>query len=145
MTTYREGTPDDVPRIVAMGMDLLFSAYQGHCRPNAEAMTKIVCHLLNDPDSIIYLAERDRAVVGMIGFWLYLHPMSAEPTGTEVMWWADPAARGCGLRLYRMAERWAMAHGAHVLHMMAPSEESGRLYERLGYTPIERTYQKRIA
>jgi GNAT superfamily N-acetyltransferase len=143
--TIREATLADVPRLVAMGEQFLGSVYRGLIQGDAPTLTRFATHLVESDASVVYVAERDARIVGMIGLMRYPHPMSGETTAAEVMWWVDPAHRGCGLRLFRAGERWATAQGARVVQMIAPTVDVERLYTRLGYGPVERVFQKRIA
>lgn len=145
MTTYRHAVAADLPEMLELGLQLLATAYGEHCRPSRDALTGVFNHVFGDPLSAMYVAERDGAMVGAFVLWVYPHPMTGERTGTEVMWWSNPVARGCGLKLYHLAKRWAREHQVQVLQMMSPSAETDRLYERLGLTAIERTFQERLA
>jgi GNAT superfamily N-acetyltransferase len=48
------------------------------------------------------------------------------------------------VRLLRDAERWARARGAEALELVAPNPRVELLYERLGYTPVERMFFRRL-
>lgn len=143
--TIREATAGDIPRLVAMGEQFLGSVYRGLIQGDAPTLTRFATHLVLDVGAVVYVAETGGQVVGMIGLMRYPHPMSGETTAAEVMWWVDPAHRGCGLRLFRAGERWARAQGARVVQMIAPTVDVEQLYTRLGYGPVERVFQKRIA
>lgn len=143
--TIREATTADIDALVAMGQRFLGSVYAGKIRANAEAIRAFSLGLMASPDAVIYVGEVHGAVVGMLGMMRYMHPMSGEPTVSEVAWWMDPARRGAGVRLFRIGEAWADAQGATVIQMIAPSPEVERFYERVGYEAVERTYQRRMA
>lgn len=143
--TIREATSGDIAALVAMGTRFLGSVYAQKIHANAEALTRLSLGLLASPDAVIYVAEAGGTVVGMMGLMRYEHPMSGEPTASEIMWWVEPDARGSGVRLFRVGEAWAKATGATVIQMIAPSPEVERFYTRVGYEPVERTYQRRIS
>lgn len=143
--TIREATTADVDALVAMGERFLGSVYARKIHANADALRALSVGLLASPDAVIYVAELAGAVVGMMGLMRYTHPMSGELTASEVMWWVDPERRGSGVRLFRVGEAWATQSGVTVIQMIAPSPEVERFYERVGYEPVERTYQRRLA
>lgn len=143
--TIREATEADVDALVTMGTHFLGSVYAEKIRANPVALRRFSEGLLASPDAVIYVAEVHGAVVGMMGLMRYVHPMSGELTASEVMWWVNPERRGCGVRLFRVGEAWAAASGATVIQMIAPSPDVERFYARVGYEPVERTYQRRIA
>lgn len=144
---YREATADDLVPILGNGMALLAEAYGDDAPPDLGAMTRLYEYLLADKAScVIYVAESEEGnVVGMFGLWLHQHPVTNRRTGTEVMWWTLPSRRGLGLRLYRMAKTWGLAHGMQDFHLMSPSKEASALYERLGHRAVETTHLLRVA
>lgn len=127
-----------------MGERFLRIVYRDLIQPHEPTLRALGLHLLTSDGSTVFVAEKAGEVLGMIGLMAYPHPMSGERTVAEVMWWVQPESRGCGLRLLRAGEDWAREQGATVLQMIAPSPETERLYERLGYVPVERTYQRRL-
>ena len=143
--TIREATTADVDALVAMGERFLVSVYAKKIHANTDALRQLSEGLLASPDAVIYVAEVRGQVIGMMGLMRYRHPMSGEPTASEVMWWVDPERRGSGVRLFRVGEAWAKASGATVIQMIAPSPEVEQFYTRVGYEPVERTFQKRVA
>ena len=146
--TIRQATADDVDAMVRMGLHFqATTAYAVHLRATAATLRTLADELVASDHTALWFAERDGAALGMIAAALYRHPMSGETIGTEICWWMDPAARGgrAALRLLKTAEAWAKAAGATVFQMMAPTDDVGRLYERLGFDRIEVHYQRRIA
>lgn len=141
----RLATADDVDALVAMGERFLESVYARKIHANADSLRAFSLGLIASPDAMVYVAESHSRVIGMMGMMRYVHPMSGELTASEVMWWMDPDRRGYGVRLFRVGEAWAHGSGATVIQMIAPSPEVERFYERVGYEPVERTYQRRIA
>lgn len=73
---------------------------------------------------------------------------SAVLTAQELFWWVDPEVRGHGIagELLREAENWAREKGAKTMQMISlaelDGEAIGRMYERHGYVPLERSYLK---
>lgn len=143
--TIRPAMASDIDALVAMGVRFLGSVYAQKIRANADALRALSVGLLASPDAVIFVTEVHGQVVGMMGLMRYVHPMSGELTASEVMWWVDPEHRGSGVRLFRVGEAWARASGATVIQLIAPSREVEQFYERVGYEPVERTYQRRIA
>lgn len=141
----REATVADADAVVAMGLTFLRLVYQGLIIGNAAAMRATALGLIASSDAVVYIAEAHEAPIGMLGMMVYTHPMSGARTASEVMWWMDPARRGAGVRLFRLGEAWARAQGATIVQMIAPSVEVERFYARVGYAPVERTFQRRIA
>jgi GNAT superfamily N-acetyltransferase len=95
----------------------------------------------------IVVGERDGVLVGFIALVAAPHPISGEPVAEELAWWVEPSARRGRLSYYllRSAEDWARQKGLSMLKMVAPSGSTvGAFYERLGYSPVETAYIKRL-
>jgi GNAT superfamily N-acetyltransferase len=140
----RAATEADIPALVAMGQQ--FRAQTGYRTIIAESAAQMatLCRQLLGGLGTILVLEHDGALVGMIGLHCAPHFLSLEMMAGEVFWWVDPSRRGHGLRLLRAAEAWARDQGAVSLQLIAPDERVERLYERLGYRAIERTYLRRL-
>lgn len=141
----RPATEADVPDIVAMGLAFLReSSYHATFAENAEQMAATARRLIASADGDLLLLERRGIVLGMLGLIAYDHFISAQRVAGEVVFWVDATARGNGVALLRAAERWAVAHGAVSMQMISPSARVDALYQRLGYAPIERTFQRAL-
>jgi len=90
--------------------------------------------------------EQDGALVGMMALTTYTHPMNGDTIATEIVWWIQPEARGgrSALQLFKAGEAWAREQGATTFQMIAPSDQVGAFYERLGFTKIEVHYQRSL-
>lgn len=144
-TVIREAATDDVDRLVAMGRRFRDdTVYASRVRENVEQMAALTHRLIADENGLLLVVERAGTVVGMIGALLFPHHMSGDLTAGELFFWMEPEHRGYGVRLLVRAERWARERGATTMQMIAPSEEVGILYRRLGYSPLEVAYEKRL-
>ena len=141
----RPATPDDVPALVTLGAQFHASTPYGALVPwNAAHVAAVTTALVAGERSTVLVAGRDGAPVGMLALALYPHPVSGEVVASELVWFVAPAHRGVGVRLLRAGEAWAQAQGATVMQMVAPSEDVGQMYARLGYTPVETAWQRRM-
>jgi GNAT superfamily N-acetyltransferase len=142
----RDATVDDVPRIVEMALRFIRSSvYAGLLAENPEQIARCAHLMIGGEQFALFVAEKAGEVVGMAGFIVHEHLFSAEPIADELFWWVDPEARGrAGLLLLRRAEEWAQERGAKAVQMIAPTVDVERFYERVGYVPIERSFQKRF-
>jgi GNAT superfamily N-acetyltransferase len=142
--TIRPATSDDLPACVAMGLEFhaTVADYARLIDVNAEALTTLGHWLL--AHGVIFVGERDEEVVAMIGVAVVPHPMTGRLFGSEVFWYCTEAHRGCGVRLLRRAEAWAREQGAESMQVVAPDQRVAALYERLGYTLVERAFTRRL-
>jgi N-acetylglutamate synthase-like GNAT family acetyltransferase len=138
----RRATADDVPALVAMGARFLAEGPYAATRPtSADALEAFVAHMV----SHAYVVRSDH---GMLAGHAFAHPITGEPTASEVAWWVEPEARGglAALRLLTHFEAWAADHGVRAVQMIAPAgTRLGRLYARYGYRELETTWEKRRA
>jgi GNAT superfamily N-acetyltransferase len=143
--SIREATVDDVPRLVEMGQRFRAeSPYATRLTENPAQMRALVTQLLETESGIVFVEEQDDQIVGMFLGFLFLHPISGDLIGSEVVWWVEPEFRGRGLRLMRRGEAWAREHGARFMQMVAPTPDVAQLYRRLGYEEVEQVYQRRM-
>ena len=106
---------------------------------------------LEEPEAVIYVAERAGAVVGYV--YAGLEPQSwkelRDPAGFVHDVVVDPAARGQGIagQLIAEAARWLEAHGAPrvMLWTAEKNPAAQRLFERAGFrrTMIEMTRERK--
>ncbi len=122
------------------------TGYCGKIANNPAARHDVIGNLIAGPDGAVFVVQDGPAVIGMIGAFVFTHPMSGERIGCESFWWVEPERRGrmCGIRLLKMAEAWAGKRGAARMIMVQPAGEHrvGRIYELLGYAQLENQYQK---
>lgn len=142
--TIRPATEEDLDAVVALGLAFhagspyrdLFDADPARLRLSAAEMVE---------KGVIFVAEQDGALVGMLGGVMAHHFVSGEPFAAELCWWVLPEARGrSGLRLETAFLAWAREHGATFVTMSAPTDRAARLFERLGYALMERAYYRRL-
>lgn len=144
--TIRPAVLADVPRLVAMGEHFIAqTGYQALLPINPAQIDALMRRLLEAEAGALLVLEGPSELVGMFGLYVFAHPISGERVASEVFWWVEPGARGGGLRLLAAAEAWAVAQGAVVFQMIAPTPAVERVYVRRGYVPVERLYQRRVA
>jgi GNAT superfamily N-acetyltransferase len=144
----RPATPSDVPDIVRMGSQSLKDGpYAGMLKDTPEQSAKLAMSVIGGVSGKILLYENDNGkVAGLLGFIIFPHYFTQEPTATEVMWYVEPEERkeGGAIKLLWEAEKQAKEMGATRMGFSAPNEEVGKLYERFGYHKLEVTYMKEL-
>ena len=134
----RPATPDDIPALLEMGRKFSEKA-------------KLADHVGYKPES---MAETFRAMIdgghplfigehGAIGAIQTKHPFNYDHIhAQELFWWSEGRE---GLALLNALEAYC-ADECHSLTMITleaiDPERTGRLYERLGYRPLEHSYVK---
>lgn len=118
--------------------------YAGQISNNTEAMQALLESMMAQPTALLLVSETDEGVNGMIGMFLFEHPMSGDMVASETFWWVEPESRGGGVRLMRAAEQWARGHGAVRMQMIAPTRNVGEFYKRVGYEEVETTWQREL-
>ena len=104
----------------------------------------------SNPDAGVFVAERSEEIVGMACVIRSRPFMSRARVAAELFWWIRPEYRGTvdAVRLMLALERWAKESGCTVMTMMdlLPIESSpaAAIYTRLGYTPVERSWIKKV-
>lgn len=146
----REAETTDIPRIIEMGSrSLREGPYKDQIADNPEQATVTALQVIESSEGRILLAEEDGQVIGLVGFVVFPNYFTGEPTGNEIMWWVEPECRKkfpfTAIALFRAAERIARDEcGATKMCFTAPTQEVGKMYEMLGYSPVEVAYQKAL-
>jgi aminoglycoside 6'-N-acetyltransferase I len=102
--------------------------------------------LLNDPDQVVYVAERDTdGLCGMVEASVrpFANPVDEQPCAFVEGWWVDADVRrgGVGRALIAAVEDWARARGFHELgsDALLDNEVSQAAHRALGFEERERT------
>ena len=148
----REATEADIPRILEMGRRFLAEGpYHGEIEDNPEVSERLVQILVQNPNAKILVSDEDGALTGLVVFLFYAHYFSGKPTAGELIWFVEPEHRRgfTGIALLRAAQRIAKEMGATSMQFTAPATNTadpkvGKMYEILGYHPVEVSYQKRL-
>jgi GNAT superfamily N-acetyltransferase len=84
----------------------------------------------------------------MLGALIFPDVNSSDLVATEMFWYSDKNARGCGLALFSAFERWAKENGAKHAIMVHLSnsmpEKLRRFYGKKGYCEVDTHYMKEI-
>lgn len=146
MMTIRAATFADGQRIVEMAQRFLaVTAYGELLEPTTAAIATLVSTVLEA--GVIFVAEADGGLVGMIALVALVHPINGRRYAEELTWWVEPEYRRStiGPKLLGSAEDWARQNGCQGLKMVAPANSSiGTFYERRGYVLVESAYHKSL-
>tara|TARA_B100001013_G_scaffold335553_1_gene254086 strand:- start:724 stop:1167 length:444 start_codon:yes stop_codon:yes gene_type:complete len=145
----REATKDDIPRLLVMAetfIEVLYKDGAGSISYNPEVLYRLMSDLIEKPDGLLLVSDRE-GVNGMIGMFVYPHPMSGDMVGSELFWWMSPESRGGpdAFRLLRQAEGWLRELKVPSINVAAPTPQVARVYERLGYHPFEVHFSKAVS
>lgn len=145
--TIREAFDADRPRLIEMGARFARESMYGQLFPG---ITLAVIEALVDAcrtQGVVYVAEVDKQVVGMIAGMPVVAALTGELMVDEIVWWVDPEQRAgrVGPMLLKALEAWTYKIDAVVLKMVAPAgSQVGQYLGRHGYTAVEVAYMKRM-
>lgn len=115
--------------------------------PDSLAMT---CAQMLDQGLLIYACDGDKAVGAVGGLTSPLFVNREYLVAAELFWWVEPEYRdsGVGRKMLAEFENAASFAGVRSLSMMAVEgleiDKAAALYERCGYSPVERTWSKSL-
>lgn len=137
----------DIPRLLEMGSDSLKTGpYRDQVEDNPEAASALAFSVIEGQKGRVLVAEENGRIHGLLAYILFPHYFSGVLTAGEVMLYVEPAAREKypldAIALMRAAERHAREAGAKRIQFTAPTQDVAALYEKMGYRPIEVSYQK---
>jgi len=143
----RPATLLDVPRIVELGALMHAESRFTMLRFDAEKMARATALLVNAPDGLVLVAEREGRVVGGFVGCAEEHFFSRDKFAFDLATYIDPAHRGGYLAaaLLRRFVRWARSRGIACINAGIASginhDVSERLYERLGFVRVGTAYE----
>lgn len=146
----RSGTEKDYARCVELGFNFHQHAYGlhgvGYCTDSC-LKTLELCH----SHGLFVVAEIDGVVEGFcIGAKSPMMMNNSVTVGSELVWWVEPKHRssGAGLALLKGIESAAKGAGVDVWAMVlldsVDPEKVDKIYRKMGYSPAERSYIKRL-
>ncbi len=105
--------------------------------------------VLTSGSGVIFMMAEGDSIEGVLGGIRHLDLYSSEAYATELFWFIRRESRGNGLKLYKAFEKWAASVKCDQIRMAflhdSMPEKLRNLYNRLGFTPIESIYTKRLA
>ena len=144
----RAATVEDIPRLVELGSrSLQDGPYAEMLKDTPEQSAKLALSVIQSTGGKILVYQTDGGkVAGLLGFLIFPHYFTQEPTATEIVWYVLPEERngGAGLKLLWEAEKQAKAMGATRMGFTAPNADAEKLYERFGYKKVETTFMKEL-
>lgn len=108
-------------------------------------MLELIARQQQAGDSLLLVLGAPGDAHGMLGALASRHPHTGQPMAAELFWWVEPERRGSGAALYRGFMRWCKSMGVETVQMTANSKKVGRIYKRLGFSPLEEVYIRRVA
>lgn len=143
--TVREATASDYDRLaVLVGHFIDATAYAARVEADPADREALLRRMLAGEVGHIVVLERDGVVEGFIGVIVFPNQLTGRMTGSELIWWVEPHARGAGRLLLDAAVAWAKHEGAREFHVVAWNEGLEVFYRRLGYTKLETVYVRSL-
>lgn len=138
----RPAEVSDIPAILRMGKDFADEAgVTAQVGWEDESVEALFNHLIQSPDGVLLVGDR-----GMIGGLVITHAFNSKARVFQELFWRSEGFEG--VSLLKAAEEAARARGANRSLMFSTQnmrpEQTGRLYERLGYERGETIYTKAI-
>lgn len=141
----RRATAEDAAEVTQLGRSFAAASPYSGMAPVSE---KAVTRFLETVDcAAFFVAEDESGLLGgcaVIAFPLWWSDSTL--LAQELFWWVDPIARGTGAAkgMMQAMEQWATEYGCkHMFMVCLENEDSdrvGKLYQRAGYKPIERSF-----
>lgn len=143
----RRATVEDLPRCIEMGREFHREAMLAEIAFDESSALATLTHLIGEDGALFVAQHENGALVGMAAALKFPHYINLSANvAQELFWWVDPAARGgsAGMRLLAAIENWARDAGCVMLTMICLPIDSPaqKIYERVGYRPLERSFAK---
>lgn len=144
----RDATTADIPEVVRLGsLSLINGPYAGMIKDSPKHSATLALDVIRNANGKVLLLENDESkVVGLLGFIIFNHYFTGEPTANEIMWYVleDERKGGGALKLLWEAEKQAKEMGAKYMSFSAPNADIAKIYERFGYKQVEVSFVKEL-
>lgn len=144
--TFRQASVGDLERLTDMGAEFhKASGIPGGFAPQRwiASWTKfLACGV-----GIIFMLEQDSTPIGAVGFLRFDDPNNGHACAAEAFWYVRPQHRGCGITFLKQAIGVLKSEGVvrlSMVHLESMNTRLDKVYQRMGFQPIERTYWKEI-
>ena len=144
--TIREATLEDQAVVLELARAFFRSSSYAEFE-GPPAQLEAVFNLVLE-HGVVFLAEVDGDVAGMIALAAIPHLFTGTLYADEVAWFVRPAHRGssAAARLLDAAEKWCRQRRLFSLRMVQPASSPAvaRFYQRRGYEALETAWLKRF-
>lgn len=149
MYNIRKATVFDAEKLANLGEEFFaFSAFKDFVTYDVASAEQNILKLLTQ--GVVFVAEDGDEIVGsIIGILSPLWFNSHTTVATELAWFISEEHRKgtVGIRLYRAFEEWGYSNGAQAIVMsdlvVEGGTPAGQLFDKLGFTTIERSHIKK--
>lgn len=142
-TRIRNAKGQDIPAIIEM-VRALHTVTGQPLEFEKEVVRRTLQDLILRPSGLLLVAgdEPDAFIAASVGY----ASVSSAPVAIEHGWYAAPSAKGAGLRLLILYERWAKEQGCAFCRMCSPpnNESAARLLEKRGFSVSELAWCKAV-
>ncbi len=139
----RHATLSDLPAVLGMVKDLHVSAKLALSVDDA-ATTATLRKLMALDDGLLLVVDGQGGPKGFLAATVGVSAISFAPIAMELGWWVGPEAKGAGLRLLILYERWAKLRGCHIARMSTPpgNVRAAQILEKRGFFLSEMAWGK---
>lgn len=139
---------EDIPRLVSLAPSYInehpLSAFT---EIDPKTVEETLTMLIWSSDGVVYVAEHDQTIVGLLGAIMYPLFFNANfRLAVELGFYVEKAYRACGygVGLQDRFEAWARSRGAQAALMCAPANATAlrEVYEKYGYQYLESHFIK---
>lgn len=144
----RKATPDDLVNLMVLCQNFHSTSPYSKLELSTTKLTKILNEILDSEDFCVIVYESDNKLNGMLIGTVTQLLFSEKYIASELAWWVQPEARksGVGLELHLAFEQWAKEMADDAVSMVLLEDDNkeliDKMYTKLGYKPIERSYIK---
>ena len=143
--TIRKATRDDVDSVVALIRESHTAA--GFSFPFIESYARaLFFQHITSANMTCILLELKSGVEGVLMCAHGQHPFGAGRVAKETLWYISKRGRGgSAVKMLKEYEKWASAQKCDIISMASLcSNDVSKIYERLGYSPIEVHFTKAL-
>jgi len=139
----REGTHEDVPELITLGLPHVSRLPGPPKTPNVEALDHFFRQFIDWPNGALFVCEDD-GIAGFISGIVMHHPFDGQTCAMKCAWVCEKP--GTGGFLLRRFMRWAKEQGANRMAVSRSHMDFqlGNGLRQLGFVPVELSYERAL-
>ena len=142
----RDAREDDIPQIVWMGRRAFESGgYQRFVDFDPYSAAMSVRAFIDSPDVAFVVCDRNHLVGMAAALIAPLYFNREKRLAQEIFWWIEPDHMRETKSLLIALETASMSKGAAVMLLPSLTLSASRLYQRMGYQPMEHYHMKALS
>lgn len=131
-------------KVAVLELALRHAEQTGDILPDIRAISEHFDSMLGQENFKILVIEVNGGIAGAIALALQYNFLTSRISCTKLIWLVDERYRGHGVRLLKVAEKWASDNGAQEMIVGSMDKPTSDLMKKMKFKPTELLFRKEL-